>query len=242
MDSHLEGKFSTEEATIVVGLASQCLQYEPRERPNIKDLVATLSPLQPKSDVNILYYCIWKNHIRPYVHIHFLHLDYVFQVPSYVMLGISKHEESPPTPQRPLSPMGEACSRLDLTAIHQILVTTHYRDDEGTNEVILILPIEHLLFLNLEGFFYAYSLFSTCSCLSKNGHSRWEICWMQGSAGISRSGTRTSRLLSSVILRFDSQTCKGILILVLHLPLRKKARAWCFQSLRMVCFLFVCSS
>ncbi|KAH6777105.1 BR-signaling kinase 1 [Perilla frutescens var. hirtella] len=106
MDSHLEGKFSTEEATIVVGLASQCLQYEPRERPNIKDLVATLSPLKPKSDV-----------------------------PSYVMLGISKHEEAPPTPQRPLSPMGEACSRLDLTAIHQILVTTHYRDDEGTNEL-----------------------------------------------------------------------------------------------------------
>ena len=52
------------------------------------------------------------------------------------MLGISKHEEAPPTPQRPLSPMGEACSRMDLTAIHLILVMTHYRDDEGTNEVI----------------------------------------------------------------------------------------------------------
>ena len=57
------------------------------------------------------------------------------QVPSYVMLGIPKHDEAPATPQRPLSPMGEACSRMDLTAIHQILVTTHYRDDEGTNEV-----------------------------------------------------------------------------------------------------------
>ncbi|KAI7979020.1 Serine/threonine-protein kinase BSK1 [Camellia lanceoleosa] len=106
MDSHLEGKFSTEEATAVVGLASQCLQHEPRERPSTKDLVATLTPLQTKSDV-----------------------------PSYVMLGISKHEEAPPTPQRPLSPMGEACSRMDLTAIHQILVMTHYRDDEGTNEL-----------------------------------------------------------------------------------------------------------
>jgi BR-signaling kinase len=52
------------------------------------------------------------------------------------MLGISKHEEAPATPQRPLSPMGEACSRMDLTAIHQILVMTHYKDDEGTNEVI----------------------------------------------------------------------------------------------------------
>ncbi|KAF3434836.1 hypothetical protein FNV43_RR21923 [Rhamnella rubrinervis] len=106
MDSHLEGKFSTGEATVVVNLASQCLQYEPRERPKTKDLVATLAPLQTKPDA-----------------------------PSYIMLGIPKHEEAPATPQRPLSAMGEACSRMDLTAIHQILVTTHYRDDEGTNEL-----------------------------------------------------------------------------------------------------------
>lgn len=57
------------------------------------------------------------------------------QVPSYVMLGIPKHEEAPPTPQHPLTPMGDACARMDLTAIHQILVMTHYKDDEGTNEV-----------------------------------------------------------------------------------------------------------
>ncbi|GMH02917.1 hypothetical protein Nepgr_004756 [Nepenthes gracilis] len=106
MDSHLEGKFSTEEATVVVNLASRCLQYEPRERPNTKDLVSTLSPLNIKPDV-----------------------------PSHVMLGISKQEESPSTPQRPLSAMGEACSRMDLTAIHQILIMTHYREDEGTNEL-----------------------------------------------------------------------------------------------------------
>ncbi|WOG97726.1 hypothetical protein DCAR_0417067 [Daucus carota subsp. sativus] len=106
MDSHLEGNFSTEEATIVFDLASRCLQYEPRERPNTKDLFETLEPLQNKSDVS-----------------------------SYVMLGIPKHEEAPPTPQHPLSPMGDACSRMDLTAIHQILVMTHYKDDEGTNEL-----------------------------------------------------------------------------------------------------------
>ncbi|KAE9456871.1 hypothetical protein C3L33_11234, partial [Rhododendron williamsianum] len=106
MDSHLEGNFSTEEATTVFGLASQCLQYEPRERPNTKDLVATLAPLQNKPGV-----------------------------PSYVMLGIPKGEEAPPTPQNSLSPMGDACTRMDLTAIHQILVMTHYKDDEGTNEL-----------------------------------------------------------------------------------------------------------
>lgn len=54
MDSHLEGNFSTEEATVVFDLASQCLQYEPRERPNTKDLVATLAPLQNKPDVSLL--------------------------------------------------------------------------------------------------------------------------------------------------------------------------------------------
>jgi hypothetical protein len=53
MDSHLEGKFSTEEATVVVNLASKCLQYEPRERPNTKDLVTTLAPLHTKPDVRI---------------------------------------------------------------------------------------------------------------------------------------------------------------------------------------------
>ncbi|XP_068326045.1 serine/threonine-protein kinase BSK1-like isoform X2 [Pyrus communis] len=94
MDSHLEGKFSTEEATVVFDLASRCLQYEPRERPNIKDLVVTVAPLQNKPDA-----------------------------PSYVMLGIPKHEEAPPTPQHPLS------------AIHQILLMTHYKDDEGSNEL-----------------------------------------------------------------------------------------------------------
>ncbi|KAA3465464.1 putative serine/threonine-protein kinase [Gossypium australe] len=119
MDSHLEGKFSMEEATVVVGLASQCLQYEPRERPSVKDLVATLVPLHTKPDVRNLL---------------LLPIQFI-TVPSYVMLGISKYEEAPPTPQRPLSPMGEACSRLDLTAIHQILVMNHYKDDEGTNEL-----------------------------------------------------------------------------------------------------------
>jgi hypothetical protein len=29
---------------------------------------------------------------------------------------------------------------MDLTAIHQILVMTHYKDDEGTNEVTELYP------------------------------------------------------------------------------------------------------
>ncbi|XP_078441894.1 BR-signaling kinase 1 isoform X2 [Wolffia australiana] len=48
----------------------------------------------------------------------------------------TKEEDSVVTaqPQCLLSPMGDACARMDLTAIHQILVMTHYKDDEGTNE------------------------------------------------------------------------------------------------------------
>lgn len=37
----------------------------------------------------------------------------------------------------PRSPLGEACLRMDLTAIHEILETISYKDDEGqTNEVL----------------------------------------------------------------------------------------------------------
>ena len=59
MDSHLDGKFSTEEATLVFELASQCLQYEPRDRPSIKELVAALVPLQNKSDVSVCFFNLW---------------------------------------------------------------------------------------------------------------------------------------------------------------------------------------
>ena len=53
MDSHLEGNYSTEVATTLVNLASQCLQYEPRDRPDIKKLVSILEPLQTKLEVTI---------------------------------------------------------------------------------------------------------------------------------------------------------------------------------------------
>ena len=42
-----------------------------------------------------------------------------------------------------LSPLGEACSRLDLTAIHEILEKVGYKDDDGVaNEVSYL----HILF------------------------------------------------------------------------------------------------
>ncbi|XP_050249655.1 serine/threonine-protein kinase BSK3-like [Quercus robur] len=96
-DSCLEGQFSDDDGTELVRLASRCLQYEPRERPNPKSLVAALTPLQKETEV-----------------------------PSHVLMGIP-HSAS----FSPLSPLGEACSRRDLTAIHEVLENVGYKDDEG---------------------------------------------------------------------------------------------------------------
>ncbi|KAG6636802.1 serine/threonine-protein kinase BSK7-like isoform X1 [Carya illinoinensis] len=96
-DSCLEGQFSNDEGTELVRLASRCLQYEPRERPNSTSLVTALIPLQKDTEV-----------------------------PAHVLMGIP-HGAEP----LPLSPLGEACLRMDLTAIHEILEKIGYKDDEG---------------------------------------------------------------------------------------------------------------
>ncbi|ESQ42466.1 hypothetical protein EUTSA_v10013377mg [Eutrema salsugineum] len=101
MDSCLDGHFSNDDGTDLVRLASRCLQYEARERPNVKSLVASLAPLQKETDV-----------------------------PSYVLMGIP-HGAASPKETTSLSPLGDACSRLDLTAIHSILEKVGYKDDEG---------------------------------------------------------------------------------------------------------------
>ncbi|KAI5655493.1 hypothetical protein M9H77_32680 [Catharanthus roseus] len=96
-DSCLEGQFSSDDGTELVRLASRCLQYEPRERPNPKSLVSSLIPLQKETEV-----------------------------PSHVLMGIPQGGEA-----MFLSPLGEACQRMDLTAMHEILEKLAYKDDEG---------------------------------------------------------------------------------------------------------------
>ncbi|MCO5573236.1 hypothetical protein L7F22_027005 [Adiantum nelumboides] len=108
MDSHLEGQFSSEDGTEVVRLASRCLQFEPPERPSVRALVQSLAPLQRRNEV-----------------------------PSHMMLGVSRQPPPEPLPSAAHSTSGfqDACSRMDLTAIHEILVKTHYKDDAGENEL-----------------------------------------------------------------------------------------------------------
>lgn len=107
MDSHLEGQFTTEEATELIRLASRCLQYEPRERPSVRALVASLVPLQRR-----------------------------VEVPSYVMLGVRREPPPAPTPVvTRSSALRDACLRKDLTAIHEFMVKLHYKDDLGESEL-----------------------------------------------------------------------------------------------------------
>ena len=51
IDSCLEGQFSSDDGTELIRLASRCLQYEPRERPNPKSLVTAMIPLQKDLEV-----------------------------------------------------------------------------------------------------------------------------------------------------------------------------------------------
>ncbi|PIA32688.1 hypothetical protein AQUCO_04400111v1 [Aquilegia coerulea] len=55
------------------------------------------------------------------------------EVASYVLMGLQKNTAVLPTM---LSPLGKACARMDLTAVHDILLKTGYKDEEGAeNEV-----------------------------------------------------------------------------------------------------------
>ncbi|XP_062104794.1 serine/threonine-protein kinase BSK5-like [Humulus lupulus] len=51
MDSALEGNFSNDDGTELVHLASHCLQYEARERPNAKSLVTSFMSLQKETEI-----------------------------------------------------------------------------------------------------------------------------------------------------------------------------------------------
>ncbi|XP_076953279.1 serine/threonine-protein kinase BSK7-like [Bidens hawaiensis] len=96
-DSCLEGQFSNDDGTELVRLASRCLQYEPRERPNPRSLVSALTPLQKETEV-----------------------------PSHVLMGMPQGGSAVP-----LTALGEACLRRDLTFIHGVMEKLGYKDDEG---------------------------------------------------------------------------------------------------------------
>ncbi|XP_018633453.1 serine/threonine-protein kinase BSK2-like [Nicotiana tomentosiformis] len=99
MDSSLEGQYADEDATALVELASKCLQYEAKDRPDFKFILNAVVPLQKQGEVV-----------------------------SYVLMGLTKAPVVLPTM---LSPLGKACAGMDLTAVHDMLLKTGYKDEEG---------------------------------------------------------------------------------------------------------------
>ncbi|XP_042046562.1 serine/threonine-protein kinase BSK2-like isoform X2 [Salvia splendens] len=52
------------------------------------------------------------------------------EVASHLLMNLTKSPVVSPTM---VSPLGKACSRMDLTAVHDILLKTGYRDEDGTD-------------------------------------------------------------------------------------------------------------
>lgn len=51
MDSSLEGRFESEDATKLLNLASKCLQKNPEDRPDTESLISAAAPLQKLEEV-----------------------------------------------------------------------------------------------------------------------------------------------------------------------------------------------
>jgi BR-signaling kinase len=54
MDSSLEGQYENDDAATMIELASKCLQYEARDRPDIKFLLTAIEPLQKQKEVHVV--------------------------------------------------------------------------------------------------------------------------------------------------------------------------------------------
>ena len=71
-------------------------------------------------------------------------------------MGLSKTTVVPTTM---LSPFGKACARMDLTAVHDILLKTGYKDEEGAEN-----EVSQRLILSLKVIFIMEDLFETIWC------------------------------------------------------------------------------
>ena len=74
-----------------------------------------------------------------------------------------------------LSALGKACVRMDLTAVHDILLKVGYKDEEGAeSEVRLCFFVSDCGIYVFHG--SKYLLYSICSFHSKSGLSKCKTC------------------------------------------------------------------
>ncbi|KAL0854999.1 hypothetical protein Bca101_060151 [Brassica carinata] len=107
MDSALDGQYSDEDRTELIHLATRCLRFEPNERPIIKFLVLALSRLDKRAE-------LWPNVKGE-------------KIPA---LPIPYTKPSTKKKSLRLTPFGEACWRVDLSDIHELLEKLGYGEDD----------------------------------------------------------------------------------------------------------------
>ena len=122
------------------------------------------------------------------------------QVPSHVLMGLP-HSGS----VSPLSPLGEACSRKDLTAMLEILDKLGYKDDEGVTNEVSALPLL-LRVCGVSRFFMVVVLqyFWKCSSRFKCGQTRCKSLWTPRRREMWLSGKKTLERPLSITRRFVS--------------------------------------
>ncbi|CAH8309590.1 unnamed protein product [Eruca vesicaria subsp. sativa] len=117
MDSALDGQYSDEDRTELIYIATRCLRFEPDERPCIKLLMLALSRLEKGAE------------LFPNIKVDKNPVSVSSKTLPYTKPTTNKK-------QLRLSPFGEACWRMDLSVIHDMLEKLGYGEDVGvvTNE------------------------------------------------------------------------------------------------------------
>ncbi|XP_010543248.1 PREDICTED: probable serine/threonine-protein kinase At5g41260 isoform X2 [Tarenaya hassleriana] len=113
MDSALDGQFSDEDGTELMHLTSRCLRTVPEERPSIKFIVSTLTKLQKRAE-------LWSN-VK----------GSTTPSPSYGLPEKKGGGSKPEMQLMYLTPFGEACWRVNLSTIHELLERLGYKDDDA---------------------------------------------------------------------------------------------------------------
>ncbi|KAH0851984.1 hypothetical protein HID58_094317 [Brassica napus] len=168
IDSCLEGQFSSDDGTELIRLASRCLQYEPRERPNPKSLVTAMIPLQKDLEV-----CMF---LQPPT------LLLSFSSSCILLADTFNHVRKMGIPSSasttPLSPHGQACLRTDLTAIHEIIEKLGYKDDEGAaTEVTFFNHSRNCLSLQVHGTLLSFQMWTNQMQDSLNFKKKGDIAF-----------------------------------------------------------------
>ncbi|KAL0728748.1 hypothetical protein Bca4012_024841 [Brassica carinata] len=115
MDSALDGQLSDEDRTELMHIVSRCLKTEPEERPSMTFLMATLSRLQKRAE-------LWPSNVKRLMH--------------SSSNNLPEKSTKPATEILKLAPFRDACLRVDLSTIHELLEKLGYgEEDAAANEM-----------------------------------------------------------------------------------------------------------